>query len=195
MAIICLSKPRFVGALSIPPQSAEIYRWVSSPLACLGLCRRSYTGRTWRAEYQLLEMDLQLLSKGTNGLWAATSMCYTYTKLTPKWSLQRLPHILRRTFSSFWALYSPSLSSSSKGTGEIPCIVATESPLALHQSKSSSPSCCEYWCCLITVPQPQEGSMRDCGVLTLFAGVTQDLVDLSICRVLPQCPDDIANLA
>lgn len=36
--------------------------------------------------------------------------------------------------------------------------------------------------------------MRDCRVLTLFAGVAQDLVDLSICRVLPQRPDDIANL-
>lgn len=139
MAIICLSKPRLVGALSIPPQSAEIYRWVSSPPACLGLRRRSYTGRTWRAEYQLLEMDLQLLSKGTNGLWAATSVCYTYTKLTPKWSLQRLPHILRRRFSSFWALYSPSLSSSSKGTGEIPCIVAAESPLLSIRARAPLP--------------------------------------------------------
>lgn len=37
--------------------------------------------------------------------------------------------------------------------------------------------------------------MRDCGVLTLFAGVAQDFVDLGICRVLPQRPDDITNLA
>lgn len=36
--------------------------------------------------------------------------------------------------------------------------------------------------------------MRDCRALTLFAGVAQDLVDLSICRVLPQRPDDITNL-
>lgn len=37
--------------------------------------------------------------------------------------------------------------------------------------------------------------MRGCRVLTLFAGVAQDLVDLSICRVLPQSPDDITDLA
>lgn len=47
----------------------------------------------------------------------------------------------------------------------------------------------------MTVPQPQEGPRRHCRILTLFAGVAQDLVDLGICRVLPQCPDDITNLA
>lgn len=35
----------------------------------------------------------------------------------------------------------------------------------------------------------------DCRALTLFAGVSQDFVDLCICGVLPQCPDDIADLA
>lgn len=47
----------------------------------------------------------------------------------------------------------------------------------------------------MTVPQPQEGPRRDCRILTLFAGVAQDLVDLGICRVLPQRPDDVTNLA
>lgn len=49
--------------------------------------------------------------------------------------------------------------------------------------------------CLITVPQFEKGPVRDCRALTLFAGVAQDLIDLSICGVLPQRPDDVTDLA
>lgn len=45
------------------------------------------------------------------------------------------------------------------------------------------------------VPQLEEGPKRDSMVLTLFAGVAQDLVHLSICGVLSQCPNDVTDLA
>lgn len=41
----------------------------------------------------------------------------------------------------------------------------------------------------------KKGPGKYCRALTLFAGVAQDLVDLSICGVLPQRPDDVTDLA
>lgn len=68
-------------------------------------------------------------------------MCYTYTELTPKQSLQRILHVLSR-FSSIPHQHR----SLPKEWVKIPCIVAS------HQSISSPLSCCDYCCCLIAVP-------------------------------------------
>lgn len=124
----------------------------------------------------------------SNGLWVTMSVCYTYTELTPKQSLQRILQVLSR-FSSIphqphslpkeWVkncvlLHSP------------PCPPSEQNLPSLLLWLLLMPDCCS----------PISGAaQKDCRALTLFAGVSQNFVDLCICRVLPQCPDDIANLA
>lgn len=160
--------PRFVGALGRPFQSARIYKWVSSPRACLGLCRSSCTGRTWRAELWVVRKGLTALQAG---LWAAVSVCYTCTELTPKESLERTLLVLSRFPIS-------TIPFQRNEWHTMACGIVLPSLL--------------LW--LLVFPNLRNGP-KDCRALTLFTGVSQNFVDLCICRVLPQCPDDITNLA